>query len=162
MSIRLCGAVCVAAACALAGIRKNGEYRRNAAAAKETCLLIERLETEICRLAVPLPEVIARLPGDKHALFSSLRTAGSFADGLYSETLLRAVDALELPAELKKMLGELFSALARGGEPERAFAVCRTEAEHFRTQAERLLAERGRLAVSVGICTGAMLGITLC
>ena len=162
MSGKLYGAICVAAACSLTGLRKSAEYRRSVTAAQEMSRLLEQLETEICRLAAPLPEAIAVLQTERFIRFSALCTVRLQQDEPYSASLVRALDKLTVPTELKTALRELFFSLSRGGEPERAFSVCRTETELYRAEAERLLAERGKLASSVGVCIGLMLGIALC
>ena len=160
MTLSSIGGALIGLSAALAGLMRTRELRQRERAAGALLSALRLLESEICRLRRPLPEAVAQLARRGGSLFRGLGELPD-SDEPEADRLCRAVRGLPLPGEGQALLCTLFSALAGGEQPERAFSFAVAEAERFCAQTRRDCDEKCRLFAALGICTGLMIAIAL-
>lgn len=154
MLIRCFGALMLLGTCGGVGLRCSGELRRRVRTLRLLLDKLERMHTEICSLATPLPELLPLLTG-------TALDALELRERSFREIWAREIGRLGLWPEERSAMEVLGCALSRGDEPERSFAAARERLLSLLRTAEAEAENKCRLCSALGICTGLLLVIVL-
>lgn len=164
--MRLIGAAFVAASGLLAGFAAARSYRTEAERGAALCRMLELLMFELERFHTPLPELFrslaARTDGEAAALCRRVADGLAADDpGTFSD-IWNACAAPCAPAD-RTILQPLGGVLGRYGTEEQLAAVgdCLRLARRRRDELRSAAGQRGRLAVSLCACGGALLAVLL-
>lgn len=161
--MRVLGALAVAAAGLLLGIRSAEELRRREKLVRELCLFLERLRCELEELRSPLPELFASLGEGDGTLAPLWRvlSEGLFRGESFGPLWTGVMEAL--PRREGEILARLGSVLGRYGVSELIPVLdrCRRELELSLEEASRRRRELSRVYIGLGAAGGMMLAVLL-
>ena len=158
--MRTLGAILLGAGCALFGLAQRNTLKERVSDARAVLDALELLRGRIVTLSAPLPEAFDAL-AESIPRFQKLSVRTAEGEP-FSKLLVPALAELMLWEPCGTLLAALAAALAGGEEPEAAFARTKERANTLLASAEKEYAEKGRNALSLGLCAGAMLAIALC